>query len=263
MIALMARNNRMSEIFWIYISDYSFIGVADDGQVSGLDTAAVSRINQLLSNASSQNVRPPINPLTSNVETGHGLVMVVNVVEGLNKPYVDTHGRIWVKSGADKRHVTAREEMQRLFQTAGLVYADEVPARPAIIDNLDLMAFAQYFNRRYHKTVVETGQPLPQLLKNLNLVRDGVPSLAGLLLFGKAPHVFKPAFVIKAVAFPGTVLHDNRYLDSEDIDGNLLEQYRRGISFIKRNLRHVQGGQGFNSAGLLEVFMVLWCTLLL
>jgi predicted HTH transcriptional regulator len=62
-------------------------------------------------------------------------------------------------------------------------------------------------------------------------VTGGVPNLAGLLLFGKAPQVIKPAFVIKAVAFPGTELHDNRYLDSEDIDGNLFEQYRRGIAF--------------------------------
>lgn len=72
-------------------------------------------------------------------------------------------------------------------------------------------------------------------------------------MFGKAPQNLKSAFVIKAVAFPGTVLHDTRYLDSQDIDGNLPGQYRRGMAFIKRNLRHVQGNQGFNSPGLLEV----------
>ncbi|MHB8252666.1 MAG: Fic family protein [Acidiferrobacter sp.] len=230
-----------------------FIGVADDSQVSGLAAADVARLNQLLSNAASQNVRPPINPVSSNVQTEQGLVMVVSVSEGLNKPYMDTQGRIWVKSGADKRHVTAREEMQRLFQTAGLVYADEVPARPATVDDIDAVAFSQYFGQRYRKPVEATGQPLPQLLQNLNLARDGVPNLAGLLLFGKAPHILKPAFVIKAVAFPGTVLHDSRYLDSEDFDGRLPEQYRRGMAFIKRSLRHVQGDLGFNSPGMLEV----------
>ena len=35
--------------------------------------------------------------------------------------------------------------------------------------------------------------------------------------------------------------------------GILPEQYRRGIAFIKRNLRHVQGERGFNSPGMLEV----------
>jgi len=51
--------------------------------------------------------------------------MVIQTPDGLNRPYTDHQGRIWVKSGADKRHVTAREEMQRLFQQAGLIYADE------------------------------------------------------------------------------------------------------------------------------------------
>ena len=120
----------------------------------------------------------------------------------------------------------------------------------------DIHAICGRFERQKRptrKTVESTGQPLPQLLRNLNLARDGIPNLAGLLLFGNAPHVFKPAFVIKAVAFPGTVPHDSHYLDSEDIEGTLPEQYRHGMAFIKRNLHHVQGNQGFNSPGQLEV----------
>lgn len=58
---------------------------------------------------------------------------------------------------------------------------------------------------------------------------------------------------MKAVAFPGTVLHDTHYLDSEDLEGTLPELYQRSIAFIKRNLHHVQGEQGFNSPGLLEI----------
>ena len=104
-----------------------FLGVADDGSVIGLDGAAVRRLNQLLSNAASQHLRPPVHPLTENVQTAQGLVMVVSVADGISKPYVDHQGRIWVKQGADKRHVTAREEMQRMFQRSGLVYADGVP----------------------------------------------------------------------------------------------------------------------------------------
>lgn len=49
------------------------------------------------------------------------------------------------------------------------------------------------------------------------------------------------------------MLHDRHYLDSEDIDGNLQEQYRRSLAFIKRKLRHVQRQQGFNTLGQLEV----------
>jgi predicted HTH transcriptional regulator len=49
------------------------IGVTDDGKVSGLNSSDVARLNQLLSNASSQNARPPINPVSTNVQTDEGL----------------------------------------------------------------------------------------------------------------------------------------------------------------------------------------------
>jgi len=55
------------------------------------------------------------------------------------------------------------------------------------------------------------------------------------------------------VCFPGTKLADSRYLDSENIEGSLEEQYQRGMAFIKRNLHHVQGNQSVNSLGVLEV----------
>lgn len=54
-----------------------FIGVRDDGEVSGLTRADVARLNQLLSNAASQGVRPPLNLCSINVQTSQGLVMVV------------------------------------------------------------------------------------------------------------------------------------------------------------------------------------------
>ncbi|MCH2339870.1 MAG: putative DNA binding domain-containing protein [Pseudomonas sp.] len=229
------------------------IGVDDSGAVSGLSGADVSRLNQMLSNAASQNVKPAINPLSRNIQTEHGLVMVVTVDQGLNKPYVDSHGRIWVKSGADKRRVTAREELQRLFQQAGLVCADAVPVAGSSAADIDTKTLGEYFQRRFRQSPEQAGLETMRILENLGLASGGTPNLAGLLLFGKAPQSLCPAFDIKAVAFPGTVLHDRHYLDSEDIDGNLVEQYRRSLAFIKRNLRHVQRQQGFNTLGQLEV----------
>lgn len=48
-------------------------------------------------------------------------------------------------------------------------------------------------------------------------------------------------------------LTDTRYLDSQDISGTLPQQYTEALAFIKRNLHRVQGDQGFNSPGMLEV----------
>ncbi len=142
------------------------IGINDDGSIAGLNATEVRRINQLLSNAASQHLRPPVHPLTENVHTQLGLVIIP---DGLSKPYLDHQGRIWVKQGADKRHVRAREEMQRMFQRAGLVYADVVPVADTSSVDLDEAAFRRYFTQRYGAGSTYAELSLDAVLQNLGL----------------------------------------------------------------------------------------------
>ena len=236
------------------------IGVDDDGTITGLSAADIRHLNQMLSNAISQHVRPPIHPLTENVKTHDGLVMVVTVPNGLAKPYLDhqgriwvKQGRIWVKQGADKRHVTAREEMQRMFQSGGLVYADVVPVAGTSSADINEPAFRRYLAQHYSADDAQAGLPLDAVLQNLGLGDGRELTLAGLMLFGRNPLRWRPAFTIKAVAFFGTSIADSHYQDSQDFNGTLSAQYTEAMAFIKRNLRRVQGDQGFNSPGILEV----------
>src|SRR5574343_589292 len=229
------------------------VGVNDDGSLAGLDAAELRRLNQMLSNASSQHVRPPLHPHTHNVQTHTGLVMVVTVPNGLAKPYLDQQGRIWVKQGADKRHVTAREEMQRMFQSGGLVYADVVPVTGTTSADLDEAAFRRYLAQHFSADTALAGLPLDALLQNLGLGDGRELTLAGLMLFGRNPLRWRPAFTVKAVAFFGNSIADSHYQDSQDFSGTLPTQYAEALAFIKRNLRRVQGNQGFNSPGILEV----------
>jgi ATP-dependent DNA helicase RecG len=74
------------------------IGVGDDGKIVGLSRSSVERINQLISNAASQHVRSPIAPLTDNVVVGKGQVVIVATIpKGIDKPYFDKNGVIWLK----------------------------------------------------------------------------------------------------------------------------------------------------------------------
>ena len=51
-----------------------FIGVSDDGTFAGLTRKDMGRLNQLVFNAASQQVRSPINPQTENIDTPNGLL---------------------------------------------------------------------------------------------------------------------------------------------------------------------------------------------
>ena len=194
-----------------------FVGVADDGLITGLTKEDVHRLNQLISNTASQNVRPAINPTTQNIITESGLVIVIDVPAGINKPYQDSTGVFWVKNGADKRRATSREEIQRLFQASGLLHADDSPVNGLTIADLDMDYFRDFFQHRYGESLDALELPLEQTVQNMNLACNGVLNITGALLFAKNPSVRLPAFIVKAGCFPGTNIAIETYKDSRDI----------------------------------------------
>jgi ATP-dependent DNA helicase RecG len=230
-----------------------FVGVRDDGTIQALNGADVHRINQLIGNAASTQIRPAINPITENVPVETGVVVVVTIPDGIAKPYMDNSGAIWVKSGSDKRRVTAREEMQRMFQAAQLVHADEVPVPGSSIADIDLDYFRRFYSTRYDQELDQQELSLGQVLGNMRLVSSDVLTVTGILLFAREPQNFLPVFQIKAVCYPGNDVHVTTYLDSVDILGKLQTQFDDALGFIARNLRRDQGSQGVNTTGELEI----------
>nr|VFK61015.1 MAG: ATP-dependent DNA helicase RecG [Candidatus Kentron sp. UNK]VFK69591.1 MAG: ATP-dependent DNA helicase RecG [Candidatus Kentron sp. UNK] len=227
-----------------------FIGVGDDGAIAELTRQDMGRLNQLVSNAASQQVRPPINPQTENIPTPDGVVMRITVTDGVSKPYMDKDGAIWVKSGADKRKATSREEIQRMFQRAGLVHGDEVPASGLGIADLDITYFKEFYRKKFGGL---PELPLPKLLENMNLMRDGVLNISGALLFAIDPSRRLPVFIIKAVAFPGEAFHETHYLDSRDITGRIADIFAKSLGFVLGNIHHIQGDRGVNTTGEPEI----------
>ncbi|MBT3404506.1 MAG: ATP-dependent DNA helicase RecG, partial [Gammaproteobacteria bacterium] len=230
-----------------------FIGVDDDGSVAGLSSEDIHRLNQLISNVATNNVKPAINPVTQNVIIEEKLVLVLMVLKGINKPYHDNAGVFWVKSGADKRKATSREEIQRLFQSSGRVHADVTPANGLTIADLDMPYFRQFFQKRYGESLDAQELPLEQTITNMNLGTAGELNFTAALLFGQNPSSRLPVFIVKAGAFPGKDIATESYLDSRDISGKISDIFQQTISFILANLKHVQGEQMVNSVGEAEI----------
>ena len=230
-----------------------FIGVDDDGRVIGLTSSDVHRINNLVSNAASQNVKPPVNPLTEIAMIGDKRIMIIDISKGINKPYQDKNGIFWVKSGADKRKATSREEIQRLFQDSGMVHADIVPAEGMTVADMDMPYFREFFLKRYGETLNEQSIPLGQTITNLNLGKNEELNITGALLFAKSPSSRLPSFIVKAAVFPGNIVAADSYIDSRDITGKISEIFQKTISFILSNIKQVQGEQTVNTLGTPEI----------
>ncbi|MCX5891068.1 MAG: putative DNA binding domain-containing protein [Deltaproteobacteria bacterium] len=230
-----------------------FIGVSDDGSIADLIRDDIGRLNKLISNAASQHVRPPINPTTENFSLPDGLVMVVTVTDGVSKPYMDKDGVIWVKSGSDKRKATSREEIQRMFQTAGLIHGDEIPVGGLTIADLDTDYFKEFFEKNVGESIDAQAIPLTQLLETMNLMKDGILNVSGALLFAKNPSIRLPVFIVKAICYPGTEIHAEKYIDSQDITGKIADIFHKSISFVLGYIKRIQKDQGVNAPGEPEI----------
>ena len=231
-----------------------YIGVADDGSTPGLTQKGVARINQLISNAASQQVRSPLVVTTENVPLKGGrLLIVLTVPKGIDKPYFDKNGVIWLKTGSDKRRVNSKEELRRFFQLSAQFHGDELPTK-ATIDKLDKLRFRDFLKEFHKLEYPNSKKELAKLLQNLNLATDnGVLNFAGVLLFAEKPELILSQFIVKAIRFPGNEIHETKYVDTEDFAGPLPKVFGDVMGFIMRNLHKIQAGRGVNAPGLPEI----------
>ncbi len=231
------------------------IGVDDKtGDINGLSFEELQSTNELLANAASNNVKAPIYIYTETVKVEEQNVVVAHISEGTSKPHMDNDGRIWVKNGSDKRKVVAKEEIARLLQSSGNLFADETIVTGTTINDIDEEYFQKFILAKTKKTIDELGQSTSTILSNLGMLKDGKISLGGLLLFGKNPQQFRPTFTVQCVSVIGNTISTNEFRDKEEpFTGNLKELYDKTLSFITRNLKKVQREESFNSQSELEI----------
>ncbi|MCU0286182.1 MAG: putative DNA binding domain-containing protein [Acidobacteria bacterium] len=254
------------------------IGVDDKtGDVKGLSYKEIQDTNSLLVNAASENVKSPITITTETINVNGRMALVVFIEEGINKPYKDNKGLVWIKNGPDKRKVTSNEELARLLQSSGHLYADETIIPSSSLHDLDIEAFKKCLYKKYHEklstenftldrllklsieeilSILELNLSLSQVLKNMRLAANDSLTLCGLLLFGNDPQKFKPVFNIQCASFVGNDISGTEFRDKENINGNFISIFKNASGFLNRNLKKIQEGKEFNTPGVLEIHPV-------
>ena len=100
------------------------------------------------------------------------MLLVADIQEGINKPYKDLQGNIYVKQGADKRRLTENTEILRLFHESSRFAPDESPVYGTSINDVDSRLFASYIRKVYECEVEDFGIPYEQLLNNLRIMDE-------------------------------------------------------------------------------------------
>ena len=252
------------------------IGINDKtGVVNPLSFSETQETTNLLGDLASEGVVPQIMLDIENVPIDSGTVIVASIKEGKNKPYRDTKGIIWLKQGADKRKVFDSTEIVSMLMENGQIHPDSLPIDGTSFGDLDentvknylLNRFRNDFERQELSFAQLQQQPLEELagllsqtpegiLRNNGLILpNGRLTLAALMLMGKNPQRWLPAFTVRCISFVGNSIGGTEFRDKSgsDADGNIVHLYKYIMSFLTRNLRQKQVQPEFNSPGELEV----------
>ena len=255
------------------------VGIKDKtGETNALSYSEVQETTNLLSDIASENVVPSILIKIDTVEVEDGYLIVATVKEGLNKPYHDNKGIVWVKNGADKRKVFDNAELAEMMTDCGSFAPDEAAVRDATVNDLDATTIKQFLGNRFERVLekkgltgdafneasldmicstIAKGHDCEKILRNLRFIRpDGTLTVAAMLLFGKYTQRWMPMMTAKCICFAGNSVGSKVFRDKvndADMEGNLLHQYDTIMDFFTRNLHNVQVGEEFNSMGKLEI----------
>ena len=81
-----------------------------------------------------------------------------------------------------------------------------------------------------------------QIMELMGLTRDGVPTVAAVMLFGAYPQAYFPQLCVTAIAVPGTQVGElgtegERFLDNRRIEGTLPQMLDEAIAFVRKNTK--------------------------
>ncbi len=179
------------------------VGLSDDGSILDIEDAnkCMLRIEDIAFNL----CKPPVTIVQETELIDGKKIVIINVPKGIQRPY-NTKGRYFIRS-SNRIREASREELLRIFQSSQSVFYDELPVYNSSYADINLAAFRDFLKNFYDLDYTKiTDDELDYYLKNLHLIEDKTPTLAGILFFGKNPqHFIKEARVICA------------YIDGDDI----------------------------------------------
>jgi ATP-dependent DNA helicase RecG len=166
-----------------------YIGVEDDGSVTGIDIERKGVLEEKVMNICRSSINPPLIPIYETFRIDDQWIARVTISEGIEKPYQTIKGRYLIRVGTTRR-TTSREELSRLFQGARIIHIDDYPISGLGLPNLDMNKTKEYFRNTYEIDFDELRDAeIERLLENaciLGMVQGKLSvTIAGLIFFQK------------------------------------------------------------------------------
>ncbi len=216
-------------------------GVNDNMRVEGVDDA--EEVRDELVRICREDIVPAVFPYIDLVSFDSGRRVVALDVEGKRRPYRTRDGRFFIRVGAEKREAS-REELSLLMDEARPVRYENIPVIGVALSDIDeahLWSFVREFEGDAYDGAMAAGYPTGEVLgRDLFLATAGangeaVPTVAGLLLFGRDASVAKllPRSSVTVVRYAGDTTQAPK-VESLELPGNLHTLYEATLRFIAR-----------------------------
>lgn len=204
-----------------------FIGISDDGVIEGIDSKVEERVINICRN----NITPSIIPEITTLSVNKKRILKVSIPKGSHKPYkVKSSNKFYIRAGSLSIEPT-NEELIRLFQDGSQLHFEVSSVHGCTVNSLDLYLFKTYL-REYRQLDFEDTE-LESLLYNLQCINeDGVPTVAGMLFFGKNPARYLPQIGVELNCFAGFDTA-SEVIDTKTDDSVIPISAQNALQFIK------------------------------
>ena len=214
-------------------------GVTDQLRLEGV--ANPELIEQDLFAICREQLVPPVWARIDKVSFDSGLRLVVFEVDPRRAPHRTKEGRYYIRVGATKREATG-DEIAELYRgrTGAHGFEDTPLGLSEVESDIDEGGLWGYIRELGSGHLdVRDDYPLGSLLEDMRLAarygEDVVPTVAGVLLFGKGTAVAKrvPHSPLVATRVTGTGA-DEQVVEQIEFVGDLGSVYERAVQFVER-----------------------------
>lgn len=229
------------------------IGVDKNRTIVGVED--IDRVLRDVDNIATNNCEPPITVIQEllypenqadrgKLEATNSLlknpVIVVNIPKGEMRPYRTNRGVYYIRTSSGRRQAS-REELLRLFQATESLYYDETPLPRLSIADIDLDALDRFLEATGQGDLQNNRK---RLLENWRMLSRGIPTIAGILFFGRQPQRHLPFAQVNAAGFHSVDSSGNPY-DRKDFTGRILDVIDQTERFLYLHLRIPHEVRGF------------------
>jgi len=201
-----------------------YIGMSNDGEPVGLKNT-----DQLLETLPNK-IKHNLNILASvKTESINGIEVIKIEVLPSEVP-ISYNGKFYIRSGSTTQEVGGMELVKFIMKKQRLSW--DALLSDAGIDEIDEKTVLKFKNMAKDRLSISEEDSIEKILENLELLKEGKLTNAGLLLFGKNPN----RYLTNAISRVGRFKTQTEIIDTVEIKGNLFNQVEKVIEAIKKHL---------------------------